>query len=213
MHSSHSSTTFLPTDLTAAHIVITALRAELAERDFDPAYGLPTRFVLERRVACSDVAGMALIYVDLDDLNRLNAIHSETEMDARIRAVFSLLHSQLRHTDLFCRYRSGDEMIALVPLRDADGVAARLQDALRQHGMSGSIVVQPLTDSGLQASVKAAYAVLAATRRGALGIGWRGWGWRAFVVTADGTRQGGAYRCPWWARPLVWGQRVMREGL
>lgn len=192
----------LPQSLSDAHQEILFLRDELAQADFDPAYGLPTRRAFERRAAF--IAGaMAVVYVDLDNLNAENAKHGDSVMDYRIRMAFA---QAARHGDWY-RYRSGDELAALVPLAAADVVASRCQDALMRQGLSGSIVIEPFADS-LKATMARANMRLIAARRGRLRYAPRGWGWRAFIINRNGERIGGTFTCPWWAKPVVmWGVR------
>jgi diguanylate cyclase (GGDEF)-like protein len=90
---------------------------------------------------------LSLVVLDCDDFKTVNDARGHLEGDRLLRVVGTTLRSALRKTDLACRL-GGDEFAMLFPETDAltarriiDGVIARLDKALSEHGWGTSFSV------------------------------------------------------------------------
>jgi diguanylate cyclase (GGDEF)-like protein len=123
-----------------------ALKARIADlerlADTDPLTPLPNRraFVREVERAIARVTrygtGIAMMYVDVDNLKMINDAYGHGAGDAALNHVAAMLRSGVRAGDLVARV-GGDEFALLVEPVDAE--AARVKaDALRTAAMAGA---------------------------------------------------------------------------
>ena len=101
----------------------------------DPLTGLANRRLLTERLAIphGDCAGVALLYVDLDDFKSVNDQFGHAAGDALLVAVANRLNGCVRDTDTVSRI-GGDEFAVLLNDADrtrAEDVAGRILGALR----------------------------------------------------------------------------------
>lgn len=113
-----------------------ALEAQLSYQAFhDPLTGLANRrrFMEAVGEALATGSGTAALFLDLDDLKRVNDDMGHDAGDALLSAVGHRLVASLRPGDLACRL-GGDEFAVLLPdtnrIEGAEAVAARLLEAL-----------------------------------------------------------------------------------
>jgi diguanylate cyclase (GGDEF)-like protein len=119
-------------------------RAELIDQlghraNHDALTGLPNRRLLTDRVqqalarSARDNTLTALLYIDVDRFKDINDTHGHAVGDAVLAEIARHLQRQLRFTDTLARV-GGDEFVALceglVSAREADGIAASLEDEL-----------------------------------------------------------------------------------
>jgi diguanylate cyclase (GGDEF)-like protein len=144
-------------ELTKAHGRIAALE-HLA--DEDPLTALANRraFVrqLTRAIAVTHRHGVpaSIIYFDVNNLKQINDLHGHPAGDAALRHVATVLHDNIRSSDIVGRL-GGDEfgvVLAYIGEEQANDKAAALADA---------IATMPLRWGDLQIPVTAAYGVYA----------------------------------------------------
>ena len=88
---------------------------------------LPTLFALARR----ERQPLALAIIDLDHFKRVNDRHGHAAGDRLLQAFGELLASQLRRSDVACRY-GGEEFCLLMPRTGADAARRKVQALLRR---------------------------------------------------------------------------------
>ncbi len=88
---------------------------------------LPTLFALARR----EQQPLALAIIDLDHFKRVNDRHGHAAGDRLLQAFGELLASQLRRSDVACRY-GGEEFCLLMPRTGADAARRKVQALLRR---------------------------------------------------------------------------------
>jgi GGDEF domain-containing protein len=143
-------------------------RRELQTALIDPTYGILTRVGGERawQRLSRHYTRFEVVFLDLDELHRLNIELGYAEVDRRIRA--ALVH---RNEDIMtARWYSGDEIVAIVPRGDGSGFAHRLLDRLRNQGLSATFGVVPASPKLADAVWKAMELVTAAKTAGQRGI-------------------------------------------
>jgi diguanylate cyclase (GGDEF)-like protein len=136
-------------EVRAAATAFNELAARAAELDraagTDALTGLPSgqrvRQALEVEIKrCErEMAPMALVFVDLDDLKKLNDSHGKQAGDQLLRAVVERLGPCLRATDLFGRV-IGDEFAMILPKATADTaemIITRAREATADIGFDG----------------------------------------------------------------------------
>lgn len=181
---------------TASHVL--ARPSDLSDRDYiallerrqarlfqHHAFGVPNRYALNETWPALDLDGLVVVVCDLDGLNALNEQHTQAGVDARIRATFAALRSEVRHGDGLFQADGGDQFLWLLPrAADADAggqretanpvaAAHRLQALLVEHGLSASFgIVYP--DADLVGTITRAEKLYKAARGGARGVGVRG---------------------------------------
>ncbi len=99
------------------------------------------RFVEERTRAQRAASPLALLMIDLDHFREINNERGHAAGDATLRAVGTLLRSELRALDVAARF-GGDEIVVLLPgagALEAALVARRLGVAAHRRGISLSI--------------------------------------------------------------------------
>lgn len=111
----------------------------------DPLTGLYNRRYMEDtlhrsvRLAERDKQPFSVIMIDLDHFKRLNDQQGHAKGDAVLRDAAAAILSQLRETDVACRY-GGEEMIVLLPNCGLD-MAAQKANAIR-------LSIEALSDPG-----------------------------------------------------------------
>jgi diguanylate cyclase (GGDEF)-like protein len=111
----------------------------------DPLTGLPTGRHVRRAIeveikrAERELAPMALVLVDLDDLKRVNDAHGKQAGDLLLQTLVERLAPHLRATDVFGRV-VGDEFALILPKASADhaeGVISRAREAIADVELDG----------------------------------------------------------------------------
>jgi len=103
----------------------------------DRLTGLHNRLHFEERLAELDKAGTAPVAIILGDVNGLKVVNDafgHLVGDELLRQAGRVMQSVLRRGDAVCRW-GGDEFAAILPgldAKQAEGVAERIRDALRQ---------------------------------------------------------------------------------
>lgn len=128
-----------------------SLRELQAEATTDPLTGLPNRRALheylDRRVAAGPAAGLALLFIDLDDFKVVNDTLGHPAGDELLRIVAERLRASSRPSDLVARL-GGDEFAVVVePGPDAASahetvIARRILDALDAPVALGTATVR-----------------------------------------------------------------------
>jgi diguanylate cyclase (GGDEF)-like protein len=151
---------------------LTQERDQLAQRlervsDRDPLTGLPNRRRLDeevrRQLAFTQRYGaqMAVLMVDLDGMEDINARHGSVAADEFLLATAEALVTELRMTDIVARIDQ-DEFVVLLPRTDEEAariVAGKLIRALRsvKRGRPGGELIElPSPSIGLALSGTAA---------------------------------------------------------
>jgi diguanylate cyclase (GGDEF)-like protein len=116
---------------------VEALRDELREQALrDPLTGAFNRRVLDQVAppmlarALRDGVGVALVLFDVDDFKLVNDRHGHVVGDAVLVALVRHMLTELRATDVVCRY-GGEEFAVLMPGLDVDAAAARVDELRR----------------------------------------------------------------------------------
>ncbi len=108
----------------------------------DPLTGLPNRLLFDERLWAAlrreDRAGVAVLYVDLDDFKRVNDTQGHPAGDAVLVEVAQRLQSELRDEDTVARF-GGDEFVVLL-----DGVDAATAMEIAQRLL---VSLQPPIDT------------------------------------------------------------------
>ena len=89
---------------------IESLREKVRELSWDDAYGMYTRPAFLQFSQVMPRGRRILAFIDLDDIHRLDQELGYTEVDRRIKAMFSV---SLRRSDVVARWYSGDEIVIL----------------------------------------------------------------------------------------------------
>ncbi len=114
---------------------IEQLQDQISQLSMDPVFGMWTRSAFLQFSQVMPRSLRVVVFLDLDNLHKLNDQHGYEEVNRRIRAIFSI---PFRRSDLIARWFSGDEIVILF---DADEEFARrkvdqLEEAAKQQGMS-----------------------------------------------------------------------------
>lgn len=114
---------------------INQLQDQISQLSMDPVFGMWTRSAFLQFSQVMPRSLRVVVFLDLDNLHKLNDQHGYEEVNRRIRAIFSI---PFRRSDLIARWFSGDEIVILF---DADEEFARrkvdqLEEAAKQQGMS-----------------------------------------------------------------------------
>jgi diguanylate cyclase (GGDEF)-like protein/PAS domain S-box-containing protein len=151
---------FTVIDVTEAH------RAEeelLMQAGHDALTGLPNRRMLMQKLARSMAAGpdadaqLALAFIDLDGLKRLNDEHGHEAGDVLLRAVADRIAACIRKSDMIARL-GGDEFVLLTmhPARGTDQagdgvteVLHKIQERIAQPLIIGETVIHPSCSIGV----------------------------------------------------------------
>lgn len=110
-------------------------------RNFVITYGILTRWGGERawQRLSRHYARFDVVFMDLDELHRLNAELGHAEVDRRIRAALVYRREDITTA----RWYSGDEIVAIVSKGDGFGFAHRLLDGMRKNGLSATFAWCP----------------------------------------------------------------------
>lgn len=143
------------------------LRRELQVALVDQTYGILTRLGGERTWShlSARYAAFEVVFLDLDDLHRLNAELGYEEVDQRIRGVLNFRQEDI----VMARWYSGDEIIAIVPTGDGVGFAQRLLCSLQGRQLSATFGVVPALPALADAVQRAMQMVMAAKAEGRRG--------------------------------------------
>jgi diguanylate cyclase (GGDEF)-like protein/PAS domain S-box-containing protein len=151
---------FTVVDVSEAH------RAEeelLMQAGHDALTGLPNRRMLMQKLARSMAAGpdgeaqLALAFIDLDGLKRLNDEHGHEAGDVLLRAVADRISACIRKSDMIARL-GGDEFVLLTmhPARGTDQagdgvteVLHKIQERIAQPLIIGETVIHPSCSIGV----------------------------------------------------------------
>ncbi len=121
---------------------IAELEAIIARRSMSSAFGCLTRSAVEDELTSRDLAGMALVYFDVDNMKTHNAVRGKTGVNLAIAYAI-----KTRGDDIIIgQWFSGDEFIALVPVDDALGYAQRVQARFADANMSATFVIKTIPD-------------------------------------------------------------------
>jgi diguanylate cyclase (GGDEF)-like protein len=136
----------LNASLTEANVVRIALVDQLERQTYEDALtGLANRRRLDLRLAESFALvqrhgrPLAVAVADLDHFKRVNDDHSHAVGDAVLKALATLLQSQVRQTDLVARY-GGEEFVLVLSETDAESarlVCEKVRVAVEEHHWSG----------------------------------------------------------------------------
>ena len=86
---------------------------------------------------------LCLVFVDVDDLKRINDQHGHTTGDIALKEVAKIMQSQLRNSDTIARW-GGDEFVILLPnvtLQNAVLLLDRVKNAVCQMRLMGNVSV------------------------------------------------------------------------
>jgi diguanylate cyclase (GGDEF)-like protein len=86
---------------------------------------LPTLFAITRREA----QALAVVVIDLDHFKQVNDVHGHIAGDQVLQAFAELLHTQLRKSDVACRY-GGEEFCLLMPGTTAFAARGKVAELL-----------------------------------------------------------------------------------
>jgi len=130
------------------------LEAQLKELSQDKSYGGLTRPALEIEHRKRSDECQYVVFIDLNKVHELNAVHGQEKMDEMIRTAFAMT---VRDTDLilFGRWKSGDEVAFLVK-GDPQGFIVRLHNDLSTNGLSAMMDYARIENNDLIAAVKIA---------------------------------------------------------
>jgi diguanylate cyclase (GGDEF)-like protein len=139
-------------EVRSATTAFNALAARAAELDraagTDALTGLPAgarvraATEVELKRAERDMAPMALVFIDVDDLKKVNDAHGKQAGDSLLRAVVERIGPCLRATDVFGRV-IGDEFAMILPKATADHtemIIARAREAVAEVELDGFVV-------------------------------------------------------------------------
>jgi GGDEF domain-containing protein len=162
----------------------------------DQTYGILTRLGGERswNHLSARYAAFEVVFLDLDDLHRLNSEWGYAEVDRRIRSVLNFRQEDL----VIARWYSGDEIIAIVPKGDGVGFAQRLLNSLQRQQLSATFGVVPALPALADAVQRAMQMVMAAKAEGRRGT----------ICTGESVPSG---RCPTNRRRA--GHRLVRPAI
>ena len=104
-------------------------------------YGILTRTALEADwTEQKQIAGLAISFLDIDDLKLRNAELGQDETNRRINQAFSMARSG-EVIEVVGRFFSGDEFVILAPKDQIVAACDRLMTALSNQGMSATAAI------------------------------------------------------------------------
>jgi diguanylate cyclase (GGDEF)-like protein len=86
---------------------------------------------------------LCLVFVDVDDLKRINDRYGHAMGDAALKEIANLMHTQLRNSDTIARW-GGDEFVLLLPnvtLQNALLLLDRVKSAVKSLTLDGGVTV------------------------------------------------------------------------
>ncbi|MGB3613089.1 MAG: diguanylate cyclase [Elainellaceae cyanobacterium] len=129
---------------------------------FDGVYGCLTRSGLE---ANPPKAG-SILFFDVDGMHDANERWGYEAVDSRIRAAIAQFR-QSRGSSIVARWYSGDEVLAVVPQKDAVGAAERMLQVFREQELGVTIGVCDISVGDWREAVRVASGLVQdAKRRG-----------------------------------------------
>ena len=105
-------------------------------------------------------SNLALVFLDVDNMHDANNQFGYQEVDAKLKNAFS----KTRKEERLGRWYSGDELILLVDIHNADLAASRLLQALKIEGLSATFGIVKAEGRFLFDSVKKASALVQASK-------------------------------------------------
>ncbi|MBI3097798.1 MAG: diguanylate cyclase [Planctomycetes bacterium] len=111
------------------------LRREVVRLGWDASYGVYTRPGLERLAALQPRGDRIIVFLDFDDVHRMNDLLGYVEVNRRIRRI---LDTPMRRGDLVGRWFSGDEIVIVFESYRAGALnlMRRLEAVASEEGMS-----------------------------------------------------------------------------
>ncbi|BAS55310.1 GGDEF domain-containing protein [Leptolyngbya boryana NIES-2135] len=119
---------------------VATLKQTLEKYRVCPVYNVLTRPALEE--AWSEqkkIPGLAIGFLDIDDLKRMNDELGQHESSRRIAEAFAMA----RESEVIGRFYSGDEVAILAPASEILKPCERILSALKERGLSATIVIVP----------------------------------------------------------------------
>jgi GGDEF domain-containing protein len=147
------------TQIAMLHARVAELEAALATAQIDPQFAILTRRGIDQRWHARPAHADTVIFFDIDRVHDHNAQWGYAGTDRRIASVLA----QVGKNWVF-RWFSGDEFGLLCMGADARGFASRMQELLRDQGMTATFGMAPLVDNDLPASVGQAAALVQAAK-------------------------------------------------
>jgi GGDEF domain-containing protein len=142
-------------------------RRAIRSLSYDSAFGISTRAAFDQ-YARTHTGSCDVIFIDLDKIHDLNHAVGEDEVDRRVRV--AIQHRASDRALYRTRYKSGDELLFLVPLGDGLPFAERLHAQFTEAGLSATIAVEACVCGDLLAAIAPAqrrvYAAKVADQRG-----------------------------------------------
>jgi len=112
---------------------IKTLNHQIEKLSWDTVFGMWTRNAFVQICSVMPRGKRVVVFLDLNDMHELNHRHGYTEMDKRIRAVFSI---PFRRSDIVARWYSGDEIVILFD-SDIQGAKRKIEELIRSADMQG----------------------------------------------------------------------------
>lgn len=89
-----------------------------------------------------DKKGLALIFLDIDDMHVLNQEYGHFKVDEKLSRAFSLLRAE----EVLGRWYSGDELIVITPSPEATAAAERVKEGLMKEGVSATFSIVSINE-------------------------------------------------------------------
>jgi GGDEF domain-containing protein len=114
---------------------IESLRDRVRELSWDDVYGMYTRPAFLQFAQVMPRGRRVLAFIDMDNIHRLDQELGYTEVDRRIRTIFSV---PFRRSDVVARWYSGDEIVILFDAErgGAERKMEQLAEAAAAEGLS-----------------------------------------------------------------------------
>lgn len=125
---------------TTMHPTLHQLQAKCERLSISRWFGCLNRNGLDEAITGMDFGGLALVYLDVDDLKKANERWGKAQSSARIAQAIKMRSNDLVYGQWF----SGDEFAAFVPIDSAYDFAMRWQANFKAADMSVTICVAPI---------------------------------------------------------------------
>lgn len=116
------------------------LQRQVQQLSNDPAYGILTRPAIDFELARIHDAARSVVFMDVDGLHELNAIHGYEGMNGRIKRA---VHVRAADVMLRARWWSGDEIIFVLAEGDPFAFCHRLKSACKSEGFTATFCHSP----------------------------------------------------------------------
>lgn len=126
---------------TTMHPTLHQLQAKCERLSISRWFGCLNRNGLDEAITGMDFGGLALVYLDVDDLKKANERWGKPNASARIAQAIKMRSNDLVYGQWF----SGDEFAAFVPIDSAYDFAMRWQANFKRVEMRVSICIAPIT--------------------------------------------------------------------